>query len=78
MSYDDLAAKREGWALFLCDDGRLMIQRLDDPQSCGDDFPVDPVFASDDFAIDFVRQRASEGSKMHAHALRLHGTLEAA
>lgn len=74
--YNDLDAKREGWALFTCDDGRIRIQRLDDPQSCGDDFPAEPVFASDDQAIAFVRKRASEGSFPHKDAMFLHGKME--
>lgn len=74
--YNDKSAKWEGWALFLCDDGRLRIQRLDDPQSCGPDHPIDPVFDSDDAAIAFVARRAAEGSFPHKDAMRLHGTID--
>jgi hypothetical protein len=74
--YDDLAAKREGWALFTVDDGRTMIQRLDDPRSCGDDFPEEPVFPSDNAAIAFVRRRANQGSLSHKDAIRRHGMRE--
>ena len=75
--YDDNQAKHEGWALFTNyggpHDGKVMIQRLDDPQSCGDDFPAEPVFKSDAAAIAFVRRKAKAGSAMHKAALKEHG-----
>lgn len=75
MDYDDDIAKREGWALFVCDDNKVRIQRLDDPQSTGyENMPVDPIFESDEDAIVYVTRRANEGSKMHGSALVLHET----
>jgi hypothetical protein len=71
---DDYDAKREGWALFECDDGALRIQRLDDPQSCGEEFPAEPPFANDGEAVAHVSRRAGEGSAMHLRAMMLHNT----
>ena len=53
----------EGWAVFLTDyeDGPLLrIQRIDDPEMTGL-FPAgtEPLFASDDDALTFVRRRAA-------------------
>lgn len=73
---DDIQAKREGWALFACDDGKTRIQRLDDPQSTGlDNMPLDPVFADDDAAIAYVRHRAQDGSRLHCEALARHNEM---
>jgi hypothetical protein len=71
---DDYDAKLEGWALFECDDGALRIQRLDDPQSCGDEFPAEALFANDGEAIAHVSKRAGEGSALHLRAMMLHNT----
>jgi len=75
ISQDDLANKREGWALFTLDDGTIAIQRLDDPQSCGDDFPEEPVFKNDLAAIRFVSRQAKKGSARHKRAMRFHGKI---
>jgi hypothetical protein len=70
--FDNTQAFREGWGLLMCDDGRLRVQRLDDPQSAnlGDA----PVFASDDQAIIWVAEQGRTGSAYHARACALHGT----
>jgi hypothetical protein len=68
----ELNAKREGWSLFECDDGRLRIQRLDFPyDSTGR--PIDPLFDSDESAVQFVKDLADTGSSFHQVTLRLHG-----
>jgi len=75
MSYDDCKAMHEGWAIFLCDDNKLRIQRLDDPQNTDyENMPLEPVFDTDEEAIAYVTQRANEGSKMHRASLALHET----
>lgn len=70
--YNDTQAKREGWALFECDDGKTRIQRLDDPQSVDESYPAEPVFDSDEAAIAFVQAKAAEDSPMHSAALAQH------
>jgi hypothetical protein len=72
---DDYDAKREGWALFECDDGALRIQRLDDPRAFAADMPDAPIFASDADAIAYVLRRAGEGSAMHMRAMLLHNDI---
>jgi len=72
--YDDYDAKHEGWALFICDDCRLRIQRLDNPSDAYDYLPRNPVFASDDAAIEYVKAHAQLGSGLHIAALALHET----
>jgi hypothetical protein len=51
--FDNTQAFREGWGLFMCDDGLLRVQRLDDrlndPQSANLEHA--PAFESDDEAI---------------------------
>ena len=71
--YNDDAAKREGWAVFECDDGVLRIQRLDTPQDAFQDLPFEPMWKSDDDAISYVTKQASAGSELHKAALALHG-----
>src|ERR1700693_1993898 len=70
--FDNTQAFREGWGLFMCDDGLLRVQRLDDPQSANLDGA--PVFASDDEAIIWVAEQGRAGSRYHARACALHGT----
>ena len=70
--FDNTQAFREGWGLFMCDDGLLRVQRLDDPQSANLDGA--PVFASDDEAIIWVAEQGLAGSRYHALACALHGT----
>jgi hypothetical protein len=71
-AFDNTQAFREGWGLFMCDDGLLRVQRLDDPQSASLDGA--PVFASDDEAIIWVAEQGRVGSGYHARACALHGT----
>ncbi len=71
--YDDQAAKLEGWALFLCDDGCLRIQRLDCPKDANEILPHEPIFESDVKALYYVANKAVHGSSMHAAALVRHG-----
>jgi hypothetical protein len=70
--FDNTQAFREGWGLFMCDDGLLRVQRLDDPQSAN--LEGAPVFGSDDDAIIWVAERGRVGSAYHAWACALHGT----
>ena len=71
-TFDNTQAFREGWGLFMCDDGLLRVQRLDDPQSVNLDGA--PVFGSDDEAIIWVAKQGLAGSRYHARACALHGT----
>lgn len=68
----------ELWALFNVptvpsDDPRdyltIGIERIDEPSEFGIDAPG---FESDDDALDHVRKRAEEGSRLHRRALELH------
>ena len=70
--FDNTQAFREGWGLFMCDDGLLRVQRLDDPQS--PNLEHAPAFASDDEAIIWVAEHGRVGSHYHARACALHGT----
>lgn len=74
--YDDYAAKQEGWAIFLCDDGLLRLQRLDYPSDVNPELPDMPIFKSDDAAMEYVAERARGGSENHIAALLLHKTRE--
>jgi hypothetical protein len=73
MPYDDYDAKREGWALFECDDGTLQLQRVDVPSDVDPALPSDPLFVSDEAAMEYVKARAAQGSELHIAALALHG-----
>jgi hypothetical protein len=70
--FDNTQAFREGWGLFMCDDGLLRVQRLDDPQSAN--LEDAPVFGSDDDAMIWVAKQGLAGSRYHARACALHGT----
>jgi hypothetical protein len=58
--FDNAQAFREGWGLFMCDDGLLRVQRLDDPQSG----------AAYDPKRKWTVQRSSKGRMMSAIANR--------
>ena len=60
---DNTQALKEGWGLFQSD-GKLEIQRLDDPEGC------EPKFDGDDAALAFVREKAKT-SEYHGRALAL-------
>jgi hypothetical protein len=70
--FDNTQAFREGWGLFMCDDGLLRVQRLDDPQSASHEDAT--AFESDDDAIIWVAEQGRVGSHYHARACALHGT----
>ena len=70
--FDNTQAFREGWGLFMCDDGLLRVQRLDDPQSANLEGP--PLFGSDDDAMIWVAEQGRARSNYHARACALHGT----
>ena len=70
--FDNTQAFREGWGLFMCDDGLLRVQRSDDPQSANLEGPS--AFGSDDEAIIWVAEQGRVGSHYHARASALHGT----
>jgi len=73
----DLASKLEGWLVTNDSDNNCCIARLDDPLNMyhqpgwPQDF-TEPKFASDEEAIQFVRQRAEAGSQWHAQAIAIH------
>ena len=70
--FDSTQAFREGWGVFMCDDGLLRVQRLHDPQSAN--LEDAHVFASHDEAIIWVTEQGRAGSRYHARACALHGT----
>lgn len=70
ISFDDAIARAEGWGLFETE-GRLQLQRNDEPES-GQDAPK---FASDADAIVHVVMQAQAGSTYHSKALSLLGAL---
>ncbi|HNC59547.1 MAG TPA: hypothetical protein PLP33_29235 [Leptospiraceae bacterium] len=70
-AFDSYQSFLEGWALF--NDGEIL--RLDEPSAT--DLPElenqdEPIFESDEAAIEFVRRKAEEGSEYHKEALLLH------
>ncbi len=65
MLYNNEQAQAEGWVLSQRDDGFYEIQRYDDDP--GSTFP------DDDEALTYVKNRAKDGSLMHAEAAALHG-----
>lgn len=66
-------ACREGWDLFEVD-GRIQLQRLDDPSGCDFLDYQEPKFATDTDAIIFVALQANSGSEYHRSALDRLGT----
>lgn len=67
----DRAAWLEGWNVFLCDDNKIHIQLVDDPSAWewyedSDSNVKQPVFATDDDAITFVKTRAKDQDGVHA------------
>lgn len=66
MKFDNTQAFKEGWSLF--NDGE--IQRLDyGPIDENSDQTGEPVFDSDEEALDFVKSKYLEGSEYHKQAL---------
>lgn len=76
ISWSSTQAAKEGWSIFQTDDGDLNIQRLDCPadHSCEvfGELPLEPVFETDEKALDFVISRAKQGSRYHLDSLWLH------
>jgi len=58
----------EGWNVFDSSDYGLQIERIDDPEDGSE-----PKFEGDEAAVDFVRRRAREGSRMHRMTLEFLG-----
>jgi hypothetical protein len=71
----DTRAISEGWSIFESDDGVLRLQRIDEPQSIDQSYPVEPPFKSDSEALAYVKQQALLGSELHRKALELHDTV---
>jgi hypothetical protein len=72
--FDTKIAQNEGWDLFDVD-GRLQLQKIDDPTNCEWLDYNDPKFKSDADAIIFVAMKANEGSAYHREAIELIGSL---
>ena len=71
--FDNTQALAEGWDLFDVD-GRLQLQRIDDPTVNG--LPYDePKFPSDAEAILYVAAQANLGSAYHREAIEWIGAL---
>ncbi|MCE5317415.1 MAG: hypothetical protein LLG04_08680 [Parachlamydia sp.] len=70
--FDNTQAYREGWGLFYIDRNTFRILVLDDPQSIHESYPKRAVFNEDEDAVDFVTYAASQGSRYHKKALKLH------
>jgi hypothetical protein len=74
VGFNNDLALIEGWDLFDVD-GRLQLQRIDDPAGHEALDYTMPKFASDAEAIIHVAMRATQGSMYHRNALELIGTL---
>ena len=72
--FDNAQALREGWDLFDVE-GRVFLQKIDDPASVEGLGYECPKFASDAAAIIFVALAAQAGSSYHLDALERIGTL---
>lgn len=73
--FDNSQALQEGWDLFDVD-GRLQLQRIDNPSDHLDILGyTEPKFQSDAHAIVEVATKARAGSKYHWDALHLIGAL---
>lgn len=71
MHFDNHWAFLEGWALF--NDGE--IQRLDCGRYdsiTGEESDTEPVFDSDEEALEYVQRKASAGSPYHQEAIEFH------
>lgn len=76
--FDNTQALSEGWDLFDVD-GRLALQRIDDPAADPEFFGYsEPKFASDTAAILYVAGYAIAGSAYHLQAIDLINTLSEA
>lgn len=74
MKFDPTQAQSEGWDLFDVD-GRLNLQRIDDPAADAFLGYREPKFPSDADAIIHVAKAADAGSAYHKEALCLIGSL---
>lgn len=72
MNFVSNRALTEGWDLFEVE-GRLQIQRLDNPASLEWLDYTEPKFDGDDEAIAHVHRNAAIGSEYHRQALSLVG-----
>ncbi len=69
---DTFAAYRDGWGLFQQDDGKIAIQRLDDPGAAPEAAKVvetEPVFDCDEIAVIHVQAEARKGNSLAQRAL---------
>lgn len=74
MGWDNTQALAEGWDLFDVD-GRIQLQRIDDPSSVEGLGYDESKFASDTHALIFVAKQADAGSTYHWDALDRVGEL---
>ena len=72
--FDNTQALSEGWDLFDVE-GRLQLQKVDDPEADPSLGYTEPKFDSDAEAIIFVAKQADAGSEYHMTALGLIGAL---
>ena len=75
---DELLALKQGWGMFSCDDGKMRIQKMDDPMAHHmwvDDgtILVESPFKSDVAAVRFVRRQAAAGCPTAKKAIERHG-----
>lgn len=74
MKWNPTRAQAEGWDLFDVD-GRIQLQRIDDPAACPELGYDEPKFDSDVAAILHVAWQAQHCSNYHHNALSLIGQL---
>jgi hypothetical protein len=68
---DQDAAQRDGWDLFSTGRG-FLINRVDDMSDVRPSGVGEPVFGSDEEAVDYVRQLASKGLPIAIKAIAIH------
>jgi len=72
--FDNRQAISEGWDLFDVE-GRIQLQKIDDPSVLNDLDAINPLFPSDADALIWVALRAANGSVYHRGAIERIGTL---
>jgi hypothetical protein len=75
---EDIASKKQGWAIFQCDDANKVetrILKLDEPEEVAEDLGFKfegTYFPSDAAAVRHVKEQAANGDAMCIKALTFH------